>query len=667
MMWAARVRRLCVVPLVAVPVLVGAQFSPDLVDERRADLQKQAVDPAMRREGGTQPQDWTYTLPEGVTTRQVTFYVDGGTPLYGKLFLPRGFTPEARYPAVAVGHGINALSIGIEKYAARFAERGLVAMAIDYRTYGWSGSDLRLLEPDPTTDERLSWERVMRVEAKRTNLNNFREVEDFRAAVSFLQDEPGVDPDRIGLWGSSNGGAVVVMTAAMDARVKAVVAQVAAVAGIGAKGPVAPTAAHLDDGIVRARTGQGAEADGGFSFRSKIDLWGTAVNREFRPGAMIDRVPTTTKILWLPAEKDELIPLAGPTAAPKAFRGVSQAVVLPFITHFQAYSGAAFEVGSTLAANWFLTHLGRETKAPAAAPAARSRRGARPPVAPRPGTPRPDEPVPGPPPAGVTTREVHYYSELVSCFARLYLPRGFSATGSYPAVVLAPGWGRTAATLESDAARFAAQGLVAMAIDYRGWGRSGGFVYPVDPILVDDRLRFSQHTARVRIQRRRLVPEHQVTDIRNALLWLQGEPGVDRARLGVWGVDRSAGHVITVAAVDARVKAGVAVAAVLPGKDEPATAWMPSGPLLAAEQRRARLGNSPLLSATEHNDLEMRIALAQYLPFQRLGDVPATTHILFVAPTTDETAGAASAQLRGHSDIVQDRAAAAEWLRMRLQ
>ena len=110
----------------------------------------------MKRDGGTQPRDWNYDLAEGVTTRQVTFYVDGGTPLYGKLFFPKGSRRAARYPAVVVGHGINALSIGIEKYAARFAERGLVAMAIDYQSYGFSGSgsdDLRLLEPDTTTDD----------------------------------------------------------------------------------------------------------------------------------------------------------------------------------------------------------------------------------------------------------------------------------------------------------------------------------------------------------------------------------------------------------------------------------------------------------------------------------------------------------------------------------
>ena len=118
--------------------------------------------------------------------------------LYGKLFLPKGFTTTGKLPAVVVGHGINALSIGIEKFAARFAERGLVAMAIDYQSYGFSGSgsdDIRLLEPDTTTDARAVTEKEARILLKRTNLNNVHEVADFRAAVSFLQGEPGVDPD----------------------------------------------------------------------------------------------------------------------------------------------------------------------------------------------------------------------------------------------------------------------------------------------------------------------------------------------------------------------------------------------------------------------------------------------------------------------------------------
>jgi hypothetical protein len=250
--------------------------------------------------------------------------------------------------------------VGIEKYAARFAERGLVAMAIDYRTYGYSGGDVLLLEPDATTDARAVWEKDARIKIKRTNLNNFRETEDFRAAVSYIQTEPGVDPARIGVWGSSNGASVVLMVAALDSRVKAVVAQVGAVGGLNASGPVAIPTRMLEDGIRRARTGQGAEVDGGFSFRSKIDMWSSQVNREFRPGAVLDRIPETTKILWMPVEKDELLPPRGPNgpyAGSKAFKGTSQVIEVPYITHFQMYSNTAFEVGSNLAADWFLKYL----------------------------------------------------------------------------------------------------------------------------------------------------------------------------------------------------------------------------------------------------------------------------------------------------------------------
>jgi uncharacterized protein len=360
---------------------LSAQIGTDFVERRRSDFHIQATDADMKREGGTQPRDWNYNLPDGITTRQVTFYIGGGTPLYGKLFLPRQFSSRGRWPAVVVGHGINALSIGIEKYAARFADRGLVAMAIDYQSYGFSGSgadDLRLLEADTTTDARTVTDKQARVLVKRTNLNNVQEVADVRAAVSFLQGEPGVDPERIGLWGSSNGGTVMVAVAAADARVKAVVSQVSGAAP-SARGPAPIAAAMLEDGIKRARTGQGGEVDGGFSFRSKVDMWSAQRNRDVRPGSTLDQIPATTHLLCLPAENDELSGRggAGALAATKYLtdRGVTaQTIIFPELTHFQAYSYTGFDVGSTLAADWLLKYLGRGAPPKAATASAQVRR-----------------------------------------------------------------------------------------------------------------------------------------------------------------------------------------------------------------------------------------------------------------------------------------------------
>ena len=73
-------------------------------------------------------------------------------------------------------------------------------------------------------------------------------------------------------------------------------------------------------------------------------------------------MPRRTKILFLPAEKDELT--GGPAARSEATkylngRGITaQTIVYPELTHFQAYSNTGFEVGSTLAADWFLKYLG---------------------------------------------------------------------------------------------------------------------------------------------------------------------------------------------------------------------------------------------------------------------------------------------------------------------
>ena len=591
-----------------------AQIGTAVVEKHKAGLEKQTTDPDQKREGGTQPRDWEYQLGDGVRTRQVTFYVDGGVPLYGKLFLPKGFATTGSYPAVVVGHGINALSIGIEKFASRFAERGLVAMAIDYQSYGFSGSgsdDLRLLEPDTTTDAAAVTEGERRIVLKRTNLNNVHEIADFRAAVSFLQGEPGVDADRIGIWGSSNGGSVVVAVAAADARVKAVVSQVATPRPA-ARGPVALAATLQKDAITRVRTGQGGEVDGGFSFKSKIDAWSNQRNRDVRPGTTLDQIRPTTAVVFVPAEKDELT--SGPAGAIEAAKFLiersvpSQAVVLPGLSHFQAYSNAGFEIGSTLAAAWFTKY-----RTTATAPAISKGLPALPPP--------PAIAVAGPVPAGVTAKDVSFFSEAVPIHGRLFLPSGFNASGAAASVVLAPGWGETAASIEGHAAQFAAKGLVAMAIDYRGWGKSGGFIYLADNTRWDDRLRFSQHTSKIRIRRKRLLPEGQVIDIRN----------------GVWGVGVSGGHVVAVAAADARVKTGVAVMPVMQGKDTPRESFNPSPAQRAVMVRLARAGQAPATpaAAVSMNADEAAIALAEYRPFNLTDQIPKTTEILYLDSAKD--------------------------------
>ena len=267
--------------------------------------------------------------------------------------------------------------------------------------------------------------------------------------------------------------------------------------------------------------------------------------------------------------------------------------------------------------------------------------------------------VPAALPGGVTTRDVRFFSEGVQCFARIFVPPNVGADSKAPAVVLAPGWGETEAAIEKYAARFASRGIVAMAIDYRGWGRSGGFLYLADPVRSDDRQRFSQHTAKMRIRRKRLLPDAQVLDIRNAVSYLQGEPGVDRARIGMWGVDMAGGHAIVVAATDERVKAAVAQTPIIDGRGAPRRAFMPTAAHRAAMVRLARAGKAPATAerAAAMNEQETTLALAEYHPFWYADAIPQTTAVLFVVAERDQKvnnqthAVAASKLLKGPNGV----------------
>ncbi|HEV7694119.1 MAG TPA: alpha/beta hydrolase [Hyphomonadaceae bacterium] len=342
----------------------GPKHIPDaIVAQNAAGFAEQSSSEKWKR-SATLPEDWNYKLAPGVITKQVSFYVDGGTRLQGKMFYPNGFDAKASYPGIVVAHGINALAVGIEKYAAKFAERGMVAIAFDYQSYGYSDSgadELLLLEPDTTTDASVVSIKRAPVRVKRTNLNNVEELKAFRAAISFLQGEPGVDPDRIGSWSSSNGGTVSSALIGVDGRLKATVIHVMGQApgqlrAFDLNGPA------LDDAIVRVSTGQGAETEAGFSFKTNVDNWYRSRSRDIQSAAMLERTRPTEHVLFLPAEKDELIGGNRSALAGSAFlteHGVtSQVITFPGLTHFQPYSGTGFQVGSTLAADWFAKFLG---------------------------------------------------------------------------------------------------------------------------------------------------------------------------------------------------------------------------------------------------------------------------------------------------------------------
>ncbi len=121
------------------------------------------------------------------------------------------FAPEDRprpFPAVIMAHGFSAVKeMGLADYAAVFTAAGLAVLVYDHRNLGASDGSPRF-EIDPVAQLR-----------------------DYRHAITYLEALPGIDPARIGLWGTSYSGGLVLMAAAQDRRVKCVVAQVPFISG----------------------------------------------------------------------------------------------------------------------------------------------------------------------------------------------------------------------------------------------------------------------------------------------------------------------------------------------------------------------------------------------------------------------------------------------------
>lgn len=105
-------------------------------------------------------------------------------------------------PCIIMAHGFGGTrDAGLEPFAERFAAAGLHVVLFDYRHFGASDGEPRQL------------------------LSIGRQLEDWHSAIAFARGIHGVDPRRIGLWGSSFSGGHVVVAAAQDGKVAAISSQ----------------------------------------------------------------------------------------------------------------------------------------------------------------------------------------------------------------------------------------------------------------------------------------------------------------------------------------------------------------------------------------------------------------------------------------------------------
>jgi fermentation-respiration switch protein FrsA (DUF1100 family) len=147
-------------------------------------------------------QEWDKTFPRSdkVDHQKVTFRNRYGITLVGDLYLPKNRV-DRRLAALAISGPFGAVkeqSSGL--YAQTMAERGYVTLAFDPSYTGESSGEPRnVASPDINT-------------------------EDFSAAVDFLGLHASVDRSRVGVIGICGFGGFALNAAAVDKRIKAVVA-----------------------------------------------------------------------------------------------------------------------------------------------------------------------------------------------------------------------------------------------------------------------------------------------------------------------------------------------------------------------------------------------------------------------------------------------------------
>ena len=135
--------------------------------------------------------------------RKVEFQSEGAT-LRGRLYTLE--EKPGKLPVVIMAHGYSATIEGMvaDLYAEIFCKAGLAVLLYDHRNLGISDG-----EP-------------------RHQINRWTQARGYRDAINFALTLPEIDVSKIAIWGDSMSGDVVIFVAAMDHRVKTVVAQVPA-------------------------------------------------------------------------------------------------------------------------------------------------------------------------------------------------------------------------------------------------------------------------------------------------------------------------------------------------------------------------------------------------------------------------------------------------------
>jgi len=290
--------------------------------------------------------------------RPVTFYSEG-VKLVGDVYAPDDLRPGERRAGIVLCHGYTGVKdLYLPDNARVLNDAGYVVMAFDYK--GWGDS-----------------------EGPRSRLAPWSRVADVQAALTYLGALPEVDPRRLGIYGTSYGGATVVWVAAIDPRVRCTVS----VVGIGHGRRWMRSVRRPDewfdllaraeaDRVKRARDGQSELVERSeilLPDRQSAELAAAArrnnpaaVNRipleyvddtlAFNPEWVVDRI-APRPVLFITTDGDRLVPPEESESLYARAGEPKKLVVLRGYGHYEVYTEPAFSEVMRATLDWYGQHL----------------------------------------------------------------------------------------------------------------------------------------------------------------------------------------------------------------------------------------------------------------------------------------------------------------------
>jgi hypothetical protein len=278
----------------------------------------------------------------------------------GVLFLPDHLPRGEKRPGIVLCHGFTAVKeVLLPEIARRLAQFGYIALTFDYRFLGESGG-----EP-------------------RRQIIPMLQIQDIRHAVTFLQHQPEVHAERLGLFGVSLGGANVSYAAGVEDRVKATIS----VCGIGDCGRWIRDACHFwewrallqrleEDRRERVLTGRVQyvpakdivpEPESTTALFDQIlrqyPQWSREITLAsgealiaYKPESVVHQI-SPRAIMWVHGDADERVSMEESLSMHHKAGSPKKIVILPGLGHSDIISGPGLEQSLPQIKAWFAEHL----------------------------------------------------------------------------------------------------------------------------------------------------------------------------------------------------------------------------------------------------------------------------------------------------------------------